>query len=205
MLILYHILFSCQDGEPNSDGIFSVCNASPRASADFPGRPDGRKTAEPQNRRAAGTRSRSLFPNAECPPPRNRTQPADEGKKRPFVLPERPLKIFLSVFSLEEERKRARARMGADDGTDIVNEDLVAGIFRAYHVGQIVGVLRTVAVTDEYGIALTHVLGFLHFVEERLDGFFPPHGFADGDEMPFVVDVHDGLDGEQRSDNGHRR
>ena len=27
ILILYHILFSCQDGEPNSDGIFSVCNA----------------------------------------------------------------------------------------------------------------------------------------------------------------------------------
>ena len=172
----------------------------PRASADFPERPDGRKTAGSQ---AHGVDPFSRTPNARRPAI-GRNQPA-KAEKRPFVLPERPLKIFLSVFSLEEERKRARARMSADDGTDIVNEDLVAGIFRADHVGQVVGVFRAVAVADEYGIALTHVLGFLHFVEERLDGFFPPHGFADGNEMPFVVDVHDGLDGEQRPDDGHCR
>ena len=62
------------------------------------------------------------------------------------------LSLFLPLPAQKEQRNGARAGVGADDGAHIVEHHRLAAKPLFYHLRHPAGVLRAVAVADEYGL-----------------------------------------------------
>ena len=97
--------------------------------------------------------------------------------------------------------------MGADDGADAVDDDLLDAVAALDLVGHKLGVLRTGAVADIHGLGCGILGKLADFVRQRQQGCLAAPGLGHVDEVPLVVHVHHRLDLEhgahQRGGGGH--
>ena len=105
----------------------------------------------------------------------------------------------------KEDGNDARAGMRADDGADIVDDDVLDRGQGTDLLGGVFRVLDAVAVADEDGLAgrIDGRVGQL--LRESLERGFAASGLGDVLERPGVVRVHDGLDLQDGADDGRRR
>ena len=95
--------------------------------------------------------------------------------------------------------------MGADDGADIVDDDILDRGQGADLFGSVLCVLNAVAVADEDGL-LCRVDGRVgQLLRKGLERSLAASGLGDVLERSSVVGVHDGLDLQNRADKGRRR
>ena len=85
--------------------------------------------------------------------------------------------------------------MGADDGVDVVDDDLLHAEALLHLLGHVLGVLEAVAVRDEHHLLVDGGDGrLLHVVHQGVQRLLASAHLLQGDEAPLVVHVHDRLD-----------
>ena len=115
-------------------------------------------------------------------------------RRKPPAVDGRGFYMESAVFAKEEQSQCAGACVRADDCAHMIDVDMLDTQLFCQNVGQILGILNAVAVTDEDGVVGTGNGGFAHFLCQHLDGGFSAPGFGDIDQMTFVIHMKHRLD-----------